>query len=124
SVQIGLTEADLARRVDWSDLARVRAALHPTQTLVEICGIRRCQLEDGIFDFPLKEHRYIACVIPPAEAGEVGLVDLGPADAIEASLTAARQLFQQQPANRDSQSEHDVREALVALRKLVFDPLR
>lgn len=123
AVQIGLADAGLARRAEWIDLAAVRAALGPGELLIEMCEIRRCELVDEQFDFPFKERHYVACLVPPAAAGDVQLLDLGPAEAVELALTGARQLVQLPPAARDAESERKVMDALLGVRKLVLDPL-
>lgn len=122
AVQLGLADASVDRRAGWVDLAAVRAALGPNEVLVEICDFARCDFDVFYVSHPLKEHRYVACLIPPAGAGEVQLIDLGPAEAIEQALTAARQLVQQ-PAARDVASEQEARAALAKMRSLVLDPL-
>ena len=89
-----------ARDDPWVALEEVRRALPEDAVLVEIARFR-------VFNFRAKgtekqwlPPRYVAWIISPSGRGEVLLIDLGPAGAIEAGVAAVRRAIQ--PGRRRS----------------------
>ena len=101
-------EVELSRRLslalgtpvveDWTELAKLRAALPADAVLVEFAKVfvieSRTRAE-GSTDPKLA--RYAAWVIPPADGGEVSLVDLGFAEPLEQAISDARAAIQRGP---------------------------
>ncbi len=71
--------------------------------------------------------RYAAWIVPPDGQGNVTLVDLGPADAIEEAVAAARRSLQIDPQALREQGEQELeqeaRKSLQRLSALVLNPL-
>ena len=98
SKQLGQNLGRPARDDPWVAPDEVRKALPADAVLVEIARF-------GVFNFQAKgtekqflPPHYAAWVIPPAGRGEVRLIDLGAADAIEADVAAVRRAIQPDPA--------------------------
>jgi CHAT domain-containing protein/tetratricopeptide (TPR) repeat protein len=100
---------------DWVQLSSVRAKLPADAVLVEFARVQSVEpakppgVPGGI------AIRYAAWVVPPAGRGEVTLVDLGPAEAIERSLADALRAIQSRSA-----ADAELRELV----KLVYEPMR
>ena len=116
-----------ARDDPWVAPDEVRRALPADAVLVEIARF-------DVFNFQAKgtEKRwapphYAAWVIPPAGRGEVRLIDLGAADAIEADVAAVRRAIQPDLAALRERGEPAVetalRPSLEALADRVLRPL-
>ncbi|MCI0462331.1 MAG: CHAT domain-containing protein, partial [Gemmataceae bacterium] len=132
-------ERELAR-----DLARQTEQLRLTEPWVELADVRRCVPADAvlidiarvdIYNFKAtgkqkrwQPARYIVWVIPPAGQGEVRLIDLGPAEAIDNAVQRMRPQVQAGPHAILRQGEPDAeaaaRVALADLARLLLAPLR
>jgi tetratricopeptide (TPR) repeat protein/CHAT domain-containing protein len=133
--ELAAREQDLARQLasaggaasvaaDWLELAGLRKALPDGAALIDVARM-------DVFDFkaPAGKHwrpaRYAAWVTPAK--GDVQLIDLGPADAIDAAvkdvrvaLEGAHKLIR---AKGEPEAEKALREPLAKLSKLVLTPL-
>jgi tetratricopeptide (TPR) repeat protein len=109
----------------WVELDRLRQALPPGAVLIELARF-------PVFDFKAAKEqkrwqpaRYAAWVIPAA--GPVRVLDLGPADAIDAAVQQVRQALQDATKTIRLKGEADaetaLREPLEALAKKVLHPL-
>ncbi len=111
----------------WVELHEVRQALPQGSVLIDIARfrVRRPGARGGEkqWDTP----RYTAWVIPAAGSGEVVLVDLGEAEAIETDVKAARQLLGQTTQKLkkvgEVKAEQELQAALAKLARKVLHPL-
>src|SRR5262249_47555438 len=109
----------------WVELDMLRQALPKDAVLIELARF-------GVFDFKaIKDQqrwqpaRYAAWLIPAA--GPVRVLDLGPADVIDAAVQRVRQALQEAPKTIRLKGEADaetaLREPLEALAQKVLHPL-
>lgn len=124
----------------WVELAEVRRRLPANGTLVELAHFRAGDHAKGEFLAP----RYAAWVIPPAGQGDVKVIDLGPAEAVDAAVAAVRRAIDDARGGGDRSNPADfksatrpksiaalgepdaerlTRQALDTLAKLVLHPL-
>jgi CHAT domain-containing protein len=125
--RIGLSGAGIERDEPWIALDEVRAAIPGDSLLIEIARFDVWNYA-GIANAPdWLPARYAAWVIPPANRGEVRLIDLGPADQIDTAVEAARQALRDAPALLSQMGEPRAAETLAeswaAARRLLWDPL-
>jgi CHAT domain-containing protein/Tfp pilus assembly protein PilF len=123
SKQLGQVAGRPVRADPWVELAEVRKALPADTVLIDLARIR-------VWDFPKEKSqpaRYVAWIIPPADKGKVRLLDLGPADRIEAAVQTVRKAMKDAPkrilSNGEPDSEKELRQPLEALSRLVLQPL-
>lgn len=131
--QLTRVERDLARRLArssgrlpradaWVDLDEVRQHLLPGTVLIDIGRFNR--VDFAARRKHVRPGHYAAAVIPPAAQGNVVLVDLGPADAIETAIDGVRQMIEDTPeASSALEHEQKVNEAFRAVAQLVLRPL-
>jgi CHAT domain-containing protein len=111
----------------WVELAAVRQALPPDAVLIDIARF-------PVFDFRARGRerrwqaaRYGAWVIPPQGRGMVGLIDLGEAAPIEATVQAVRRLLAAAPqalaGQNEAAAERQLRRALDGLARRLLHPL-
>ncbi len=113
----------------WIPLERVRKSLPPDAVHVNIARFY-------YYDFTAKvgtthgrwgDARYTACIIPPQGLGDVKIVDLGDAPALDAAVQAARQAIQHGakkiPQVGEPAAERECRPSLRELAKRLLDPL-
>ncbi|HEY4308796.1 MAG TPA: CHAT domain-containing tetratricopeptide repeat protein [Pirellulales bacterium] len=97
--KLAKAEEDLSRRLaragsqslqasQWVDVNRVRGALAADEILVDIAWIRSENFKDPADG--VRAVRYAAWIIPASGKGEVKLLDLGDADAIDKAVVAWR----------------------------------
>ena len=110
---------------EFVELDRVRRNIADDAVLIEIV---RFQVRD--FVDPLQKkfpERYVAWIIPPAGDRPVRLVDLGPAEPIEAAIATVREMLtkssEQIREAGEPEAEAKLRQGLEPLAKLVFEPL-
>ncbi|MFO0810962.1 MAG: tetratricopeptide repeat protein [Gemmataceae bacterium] len=110
----------------WVGLDAVRRALPADGTLVEIARFHTYDFAKG----QLLSPRYAAWVVPPAGAGSVQVVDLGPASEIENAVEALRTTLAKAArpdgpirTQGEPEAEAALRRPLDALAKLVLHPL-
>jgi CHAT domain-containing protein len=109
---------------EWIELAAVRKALPADAVLIDIAHFRRR-------DFKARggkkwhEARYAAWLSP--KVGQVRLIDLGPAERIDAAIKRLRAAMQEAAkhikADGEEKAEQALRQHLDALSKLVLAPL-
>jgi len=108
----------------WVELGDVRKAMPADGVLVELA---RFVPWDFARDRKAQPARYAAWVVPAAGGGNVRLLDLGEAAAIDQAVQAARQALADAPKRIRQQGEPDaeaaLRESLETLAKLVLHPL-
>jgi CHAT domain-containing protein/Tfp pilus assembly protein PilF len=133
--ELNRREQDLAKRLRqaggggedaaWVELATLRKALPPAGVLVALT-------RSGVYDFKAIQEQpawqpehYAAWIIPAT--GPVQVLDLGPADSIDAGVQKVRQALENAPKTIRLQGEADaealVRTPLEALAKKVLHPL-
>jgi CHAT domain-containing protein len=117
----------------WIELDAVRSALPADGVLVDIARftMRNFAAKPGEPNFG--PARYAAWIIPPAGKGDVQLVDLGPADQIDAAVAAAQGAMQAAMGHGDmpgliqslgeQAAEQAVLEALRQLSQLALAPI-
>jgi CHAT domain-containing protein/Tfp pilus assembly protein PilF len=107
-------------------VAAVREAIPADTVLVEISRFRRFSFQGGL---PLSEgvDVYAAWIIPPVGGGELQLIDLGPAVAIDDAVWDVRTAVERAPrlsAGRDEHAaEKDAANALDRLSRSALHPL-
>jgi CHAT domain-containing protein/Tfp pilus assembly protein PilF len=127
-------EADLGKRLrragsaaaaaDWVELEQVRRALPADAVLIDMARF-------AVYDFKARPEkrwqpaRYAAWVT--SAAGRVRLIDLGPAEKIDAAVASLRQLLSEAPKKigekGEAAAEKQLRESLQTVAKLVLEPL-
>lgn len=124
-------EAEFARlsgigyRADpWIELAELRRQLPPQSCFVELARTPLFMMDGSGPEIP--PFRYLAWIVPPAGAGDVQLVDLGPAEAIDAAVQNVRAALEQAPVQLEQsgrpQAERAVLGPLSKLSQLVLEP--
>ncbi|MCA9027877.1 MAG: tetratricopeptide repeat protein [Planctomycetaceae bacterium] len=123
SRELGQQGLDVERPEKWVELAEVRERLANSRLLIDIARFRVMDFETG----KSRAAHYVAWVIPPAGSGDVQIVDLGEAEAIDAAVAAARTALNEGPqqlgALGPEEAENAVQEPLRKLAELVLDPL-
>ena len=112
-------------RGEFVELDRVRRNIADDASLVEIV-----RFQVGDFVDPAQEkfpERYVAWIIPPVGDAKVRLVDLGPAEPIDAAVAFVREKLtkslEQIRESGEPDAETELRKVLQPLAKLVFEPL-
>ncbi len=112
SKQVGQNLGRPARDDPWVAPEEVRRALPDDAVLVEIARFKVGNFQAKGTEKHLGPPHYAAWVIPPAGRGEVRLIDLGEADAIEAAVAAVRRAIQPDVAALRQRGEPEVEAAL------------
>jgi CHAT domain-containing protein/tetratricopeptide (TPR) repeat protein len=111
----------------WVEAAEVRKALPKDAVLVDIAQFSVWDFRQKMATKPWQPRRYAAWVIPPQNRDKIQLIDLGPADKIDAAVAQARRYLQEAPNNlprkEARQAELQGARALKALAALVLRPL-
>jgi CHAT domain-containing protein/Tfp pilus assembly protein PilF len=117
----------------WIELAEVRAALPADAVLIDIARFRVANFKALGTPTQWPPAHYAAWVIPAAGQGDVHLIDLGPADDIDAAVQEVRKSLLAAQGTRDRPSsiqqlgepdaEKELRRPLEALARLVLEPL-
>ncbi len=112
---------------EWVELEKVRQSIPTDAVLIEIARFKVYDykaVEKQPEDFP---QHYLAWIIPAAGQGSVRAVDLGPAEAIDASVKEARLALQKAPGliqeQGEPEAEQALRPALEKLAKQILHPL-
>jgi CHAT domain-containing protein/tetratricopeptide (TPR) repeat protein len=127
SKQLGEARGVAERDEPWIELDDVRKALLEDTVLVELARLDVWNPKDGRSDWVFGPARYAAWVIPPRDHGAIRLIDLGPAEAIEAAVADVRQHIQPSAAALQERGEPELatelRGPLDALARRVLVPL-
>ena len=112
-------------RGEFVELDRVRRNIADDAALVEIV---RFQLHDFVDPVQKKfPERYVAWIIPAVGDSQVRLIDLGPAEPIDAAIASVREKLtkslEQIRESGEQEAEAELRQGLQPLAKLVFEPL-
>ncbi|HBI47002.1 MAG TPA: hypothetical protein DDY78_29735, partial [Planctomycetales bacterium] len=131
AARLGKTSAPSSRAEPWVELAEVRKTLPADAVLIEISKFQVANFEAKGNDKKWLGYRYAAWVI--TAEGDVHIVDLGPADAIEDAVKNVRHALTdaqgspKHPSTITQEGEPDAEKAmlkpLAALSKLVLEPL-
>lgn len=122
AITLGAGDAD-----PWMTLPEVREALDRDAVLINIARF-------GMFDFPsgAKPYRwgaarYVAWIIRPTAKGDIAVVDLGEAEALDGAVREVRQAIQSAPslipAQGEEAAEQSLRRSLEKLAALTLIPL-
>lgn len=124
--------ANMARDddVNWVELDAIRARIPAGAVLCDIARFRVRTFASGHPKDDWEQARYAVWVVPPAGAGPVRIVDLGPAAAIDDRVQQWRELLHAAMGPRglivtegESRAEARLAAAGRALAKLVLDPV-
>ena len=114
----------------WVELPRVRKALPTDGILIDIARLNVFNFKAKGIETKYQPARYVAWIIPAAGKGDVQIVDLGPADVIEAAVEAARETIQFAAQDGgllkqqgEEVAEKQTRQTLQKLADLVWKPL-
>ncbi len=125
SRQLAAINGGVPRAPAWVELDRVRAALPSDGVLIEIARFDRKKVASSPHADRSLGGRYAAWIIPAK--GDVTIVDLGPADAIDAAIQTVRKQLTEAPKliadKGEPAAEKAIRPALDALSKLVLEPM-
>jgi tetratricopeptide (TPR) repeat protein len=107
---------------EWVELAAIRDKLPSDAVLVEFARIFSTGGPAGLGTpgAPISA-RYAAWVIPPAKVGDVALIDLGPAEAIDRALEKTLSAIQ---SERSTGADRRAGDELRELTALLYEPLR
>jgi len=78
---------------EWVTLEAVQANLPPRSRLIEIRGLIRYHFDPVKHDFTYDKPTYHAWIIPPANEGQVTIVEMGTAEDIEGEILATRKII-------------------------------
>jgi CHAT domain-containing protein/tetratricopeptide (TPR) repeat protein len=140
--ELSAQESDLSRQLvqaggttlvgdPWIELDAVRSALSPDSILIDVARFRVAPWDDKDKENRRwRPARYVAWVIPPVGKGDVQLVDLGEADAIDGQIKALREKLEA-VQSRDStfakagepKAEAELRESFGQLAQQIWKPL-
>jgi CHAT domain-containing protein/Flp pilus assembly protein TadD len=125
--ELGRESADLLGEHPWVELSAVRKAVPPDAVLINIARFPFLPFKWKVNERPGQTARYVAWVIPAANKGMVRLMDLGPADKIDAAVKGVRQRLQTAPRriakNGEGAAEKELAGPLHELAKQVLRPL-
>ncbi len=131
--QLKQTEKTLSRQLiremgpisiedSWVELEDLRAKIKPGQVFINFACFTPYRFQPKPGQKYWKKARYVAWIIPPQGAGDVQVVDLGRADALEASLESVRDHLKQ-AGNASSPLLQDGEEAAESAYRESFAPL-
>ncbi|HET6881144.1 MAG TPA: CHAT domain-containing tetratricopeptide repeat protein [Pirellulales bacterium] len=129
SRQVNLAAGRPALDEPWIEPAAVRKALADEAVLIDIVCLSAFVFEAKHGEEYWRAARYVAWVVPPAGQGDVRIVDLGEADAIDRAVEAARQAIERsareikRPLDDEENAEQTTAEALSGLAELMLAPL-
>ncbi len=127
SRQLGEVSGRSIRDDPWVSPGEVRRALSADTVLVDFARFDLCDFQAGSGDERWKPPHYAAWVIPPAGQGEIRLIDLGEADAIEAAVASIRREIETgrnaQRGRNENEAEAHLNPLLQALAERVLQPL-
>ncbi len=127
--QINLHAGRSSLAGEWTDAKAVREALAADALLIDIVRHEPHDISHYMEEGGMLPARYLAWIIPPAGAGEIRIVDLGEASAIDDEITKARTALEKTALGiKKPDDEHDAEQKalapLGALAKLLLDPLK
>jgi len=126
------TAANMGRneRDNWVELDAIRQRIPPDAVVCDLARFRGRNFASRQPKDDWLPARYAAWIVPPAGAGDVRIVDLGPAAAIDEAVTAWRKIMHAALGRQGgiaTQGEADAEARLAAagreLARLVLDPL-
>jgi CHAT domain-containing protein/tetratricopeptide (TPR) repeat protein len=127
SKEFALARGEAPRNEPWVEVAEVRQALPPGAVLIDIARIPLWNFQARGQPGPWQAPRYAAWVIPAQGAGDVQLVDLGEAGAIDQVVQTVRRDLQQALVRLrrrgEPEAERELRQSLAALARKVLHPL-
>jgi CHAT domain-containing protein/Tfp pilus assembly protein PilF len=127
SRQLGQAAGRDRRAAGWAKLREVRQALPADAVLIDIARFDVWEFQPDGKKPPWHRPHYAAWVIPPADGSAVRMVDLGPADKIEAAVAGVRLALQRTPAALakagERRAEKQLQRPLQELSGLVLKPL-
>src|SRR5262249_21698157 len=118
-----------AQKVGVEDVSldRVRVKLPAKSALVEFVRAREYDFKNVGKEQMWKPARYVALVLPADTTESVGVVDLGPAVAIDRAIKQFRELIEKAPSALRTTSEKDLEVELnksgTALYEKIFAPI-
>jgi tetratricopeptide (TPR) repeat protein len=125
--QVNQARGGSARDETWVELNEVRKTLPANGILVEIARFTVVDFETAGKQKKAQTIHYAAWVIPAAGPGTVQVIDLGPAEPIEAVVQAVRQALRDAPQVirrlGEPEAEKALRELLGVLSRLILQPL-
>jgi len=111
----------------WVSVKQIRTALPVDAVLIEVARVRQWNFAATGAESPLLGDRYAAWVIPPANQGEIRLVDLGGAKSIDRAVRDYRETMDAVWSNVDdfpeAHSEKDLRQRLSSVTQRILQPL-
>jgi CHAT domain-containing protein/tetratricopeptide (TPR) repeat protein len=126
SKQFAQAHGEPARDDPWVELHEARAALDADEVLIEIVRFSFAELTQRSEKEKWKPPRYAAWIVPAADHGDVRVIDLGPADAIDHAVAAVRTRLAAASTDIRQQGEpaatEEMRTVLRELAKLILDP--
>jgi CHAT domain-containing protein/tetratricopeptide (TPR) repeat protein len=126
-----IPEMDLRQKLRAADRGALAAALPAGSALIEFVRFSPVDFlaRPALGESPRKPARYLAFVLRAGAPDDLRMIDLGEADPIDQLIAAARAMLASAGAHRDLVKEPDavnpppIREAGIALRAAIFDPL-
>ena len=118
------------RSIGQVDLTQIAQALPPNATLIDIMLFSKLNYKE--FDAAREAgnllrvwggRRYVAFVTPAGQTAEPILIDLGLAEPINQAVADFRLALQRIEAGRIPDNDTEIRQKLMALRRLVLDPM-
>ena len=116
----------------WVEIDAVQAALPADGALVDIARFETFDFHGKPYQFRYSPARYVAWIIRPAGKGNVTIVDLGPAEPIDAAVAAVQHAMQAAMGNGSDglivqqgevEAEAALRKPMAALASLILGPL-
>lgn len=111
----------------WTELSKIRETLGKEAILIEITRFTVYDFKDLRKEKEDLPQHYAGWVIPSAGEGQIKLVDLGDAAALDAAVAEARKALEQAPRqireNGEPEAEEALKPILDKLSKLVLQPL-
>jgi CHAT domain-containing protein len=125
--QLTTVEAPAPSSTRWVELRDVRSRIPAGAVLIDVVRFRPFDVHTTRRQDRWKAARYAAWIIPPTGVGNIRIVDLGEADAVEAAVKRVRTGLEQAPqqirTNGEPAAEQALRQSLTKLSQLVLQPL-
>ncbi len=121
------TELQTAATTRWISLDAVRAAIPENAYLVDIVHLPIRNFSTPKTEEHWQPPHYVAWIIPPANRGQVQIIDLGPAQTMDLLVSNARKSITDSVATisdlGEDEAERKTRETLEPLTKQLFMPI-